>query len=99
MCGCGCGEPLEPLTEGVIDEHRIALQLTGSNDLGNREFWRKPCSVEKTKGDLTGISKAKRIEARENGTRRERKPIVSAGFNKTITRGFDGKVRPRKGAK
>lgn len=77
-CGCGCGEKLQPMTERVIDEHRIALALGGTNDLANRELWRLPCAKAKTAGkDAPAIAKCKRIEARENGTRRERKPIPS----------------------
>ena len=95
-CGCGCGVKLDPMGEGVIDEHRVALALGGTNDLTNRELWRKPCAGRKTAAkDAPAIAKAKRIEARENGTRRPRKPIQSQGFDKSKTRGFDGKVRAR----
>lgn len=77
-CGCGCGVKLQPMTERVIDEHRIALALGGTNDLANRELWRLSCAKAKTaKKDAPAIAKCKRIEARENGTRRERKPIPS----------------------
>lgn len=60
-CGCGCGLKLDALREGVIDEHRVPLELLGSNDLANRELWRKPCSAAKTKADQTSIAKAKRL--------------------------------------
>lgn len=72
-------------------------------DLSNREWWRLPCTKAKDKRDIGAIAKAKRINARDDGTRRERKPIPAhveglkgGGFNKSVTRGFDGKVRPRK---
>lgn len=85
-CACGCAEKLQPLGEGVIDEHRVALALGGTNDLENRELWRKPCAASKTtRKDAPAIAKAKRIEARENGTRRERKPIPSRPFSKGKT--------------
>ena len=75
-CGCGCGGKLDHAGEGTVDEHLNPLGLTGTNDLANRSIWRKPCSDAKTYGtDLPAIAKAKRIEARETGTRRERKPI------------------------
>jgi hypothetical protein len=63
QCGCGCGEPLDPLGEGVRDEHVIALGYrTGTaNDLGNREFWRLPCSKAKDKRDAKGLAKARRL--------------------------------------
>ena len=96
-CKCGCGEKLQPLSEGIIDEHRVALALGGTNDLSNRELWRKPCAKVKTATkDAPAIAKAKRLAARIDGTRRERKPIPSRGFDKSVSKGFDGKVRPRK---
>jgi len=60
-CGCGCGEKLDAVREGVIDEHVIPLELTGPNDLKNRALYRKPCAVKKTKGDAAAIAKAKRL--------------------------------------
>lgn len=42
LCGCGCGEPLDPLGEGVIDEHVRALSLLGGNELDNRSWYRRP---------------------------------------------------------
>lgn len=75
-CACPCGEKLDALREGCTDEHRIPLALGGTNDLTNRELWRTPCAKAKTaKKDQPAIGKVKRIEARENGTRRPRKPI------------------------
>jgi hypothetical protein len=60
-CGCGCGGKLDALSEGVTDEHRVPLALGGTNDLSNRELWRNPCSLAKTKKDFTAIAKAKRL--------------------------------------
>ena len=81
-CACPCGQKLDALREGCVDEHRIALALGGTNDLANRELWRTPCAKAKTAGkDHPAIGKCKRIEARENGTRRPRKPIPSRGFS------------------
>lgn len=65
LCGCGCGEPLDPVNEKVIDEHGLARKLCepGSEAerdvLENRSFYRWPCAVEKTKADLAQIAKAK----------------------------------------
>lgn len=71
-CACPCREKLQPMTEGVIDEHRIPLALGGSNDLSNRELWRKPCAAAKTAGrDAPTIAKAKR-QAGEKGQRARR---------------------------
>lgn len=71
-CGCGCGFKLDPMGEGVIDEHVLALELTGSNDLSNRALWRTPCAKAKTaKQDAPTIAKAKR-QAGETGQRARR---------------------------
>lgn len=62
-CGCGCGEKLDALREGVIDEHLIPLAYgrEDANDLPNRALYRKPCARRKTdEEDLPGIAQAKR---------------------------------------
>lgn len=80
-CACPCKQKLQPLTEGVIDEHVIALALGGTNDLANRELWRKPCAALKTASkDAPAIGKVRRIIARNEGTRRVRKAIPSRPF-------------------
>jgi hypothetical protein len=98
-CGCGCGEKLQPMTEGVIDEHVLAIGLRPDdpNDIGNRALYRKPCAASKTKGDVKAIARAKRREARDNGTRRPRKPIPAhinpwpaKGTRKIHSRPFPG---------
>lgn len=99
LCGCLCGEKLDHARDGVIDEHVIPLALGGSNDLSNRQLWRKPCAMEKTKADVRSIAKSKRMGG-EHGQQARRKkenyrPMPSRGFYKTVTRGFDGKVRKR----
>jgi hypothetical protein len=102
-CGCGCGFKLQPLGEGVIDEHVTALGLLGSNDLSNRSLWRKPCAAAKTGkgGDQTRIAKAKR-QAGETGQRARREkrghgaiaqrpdPWPPKGSQKIQSRGFEG---------
>lgn len=69
------GEPFEI-------EHRIALALGGTNDDDNLYVVLVDPHREKTKTDVKAIAKAKRIEARENGTRRPRKQIPSRPFEK-----------------
>jgi hypothetical protein len=86
-CGCGCGVKLDPMTEGVIDEHMNPLGLTGTNDTGNRRLLRKPCAKAKTDdADMPRITKARR-QAREVGqqarrAKRDKPLIVSRGFQK-----------------
>ncbi|WP_313044984.1 hypothetical protein [Brevundimonas sp.] len=102
-CACGCGEKLQPMTEGVIDEHLRALALLGTNALENRALYRKPCARKKTdEQDTPRIAKAK-AQAGETGqyARRQKRgqgSIQSRGFDKTRTKRFDGSVvaRPQK---
>lgn len=94
-CGCGCGHRLNALTEGVIDEHVLPLILGGTNDLTNRALWRKPCAVAKTKADRTADAKVKRLREETCAGEPARK-IQSRGFDKSKSRGFDGKVRDRR---
>ena len=60
-CGCGCGVKLDPLGEGVIDEHWNPLGLTGPSETDNRRLLRKPCARENSDTeDTPRITKAKR---------------------------------------
>ena len=106
LCGCGCGEPLDPVKERVVDEHVIPRKLVEEGSeaerdvLENRRFYRWPCALTKTKVDLAKIAKADR-QGGETGqrARRERRGsglIQSRGFDKSKSRGFDGKVRDRR---
>lgn len=87
-CGCGCGFKLDPMGEGVIDEHFNPLGLTGTNDIENRRLFRKLCATEKTKPDKARIAKAKRQGGIETGqqarrARRDRPLIPSRPFQKS----------------
>ena len=106
LCGCGCGVPLDPVKERVVDEHVIPRKLVEEGSeaerdvIENRRFYRWPCALKKTKGDLAKIAKADR-QGGQTGqqARRERRGsglIQSRGFDKSKSRGFDGKVRDRR---
>ena len=77
LCGCGCGEPLDPVKERVVDEHVIPRRLSAEgceaerDDLANRAFYRWPCALEKTKADLAAIAKGARQGA-ETGQKARR---------------------------
>ena len=78
-CECGCGEKLKPDWQL---EHRIPLWCGGADSEENYEAWNKQCHARKTSGEATVRGKVNRLIARENGTRRERKPIPSRPFGK-----------------
>lgn len=77
-------------------DHILPLWLGGSNREKNLEPLCAAHHSAKTKAEATLRAKAKRNEARMNGTRMERKPIPSRGFDRSLSKGFDGVVRPRK---
>lgn len=77
-CGCGCGKRLQ--ADQIIDEHIVALDFLGSNDLSNRSLWDRECSKAKTARDLAASAKGKRIRG-ETGQGPKRR-IVSRGFQK-----------------
>lgn len=87
-----CGEKIKS-GEPWDDEHVIQRWVSGDDSLANRRpAHRLTCHKVKTANDATVRAKVKRIIAREDGTRRERKPIPSRGFSDR-TRGFDGQVK------
>lgn len=73
---CGCGKKLQP--DRIIDEHVVALDFLGSNDLSNRSLWDRDCSKAKTARDLAAAAKGKRL--RGETCAGPRKPIKSRGF-------------------
>lgn len=91
-----CKLPCEPLGRATTWDHFSPLWI--SHDNSNANFFpihRDPCDIEKTARDAADRAKVKRLIAKEDGMRRPRKQIRSPGFSKTLTRGFDGKVRTR----
>lgn len=100
-CGCGCGIKLDHAREGTIDEHVRALGLQGSNDLENRQIWRKPCSDLKTyKSDIPAIRKAQRIEKKSDPLTRKPSRMQSKPFDKPTSktqwakRPFPKRIKP-----
>lgn len=99
----GCGASLIWLTLDngtigygpMIDEHILPVDLGGSNDLSNRELRCVPCARAKTREDRKRIDKARRLRRTEAGDVRPKRKIVGPGFDKTKSRGFDGRVRAR----
>ena len=77
-CGCGCNKRLQ--ADAIIDEHLVALDFLGSNDLTNRSLWDRDCSKAKTARDLSDAAKGKRIRG-ETGNGPKQK-ILSRGFSR-----------------
>ena len=83
--------------EGAHLDHRDMVEISGDNSPDNLQWMHAdPCHKEKTKLDAARLAKTKRQFNKHNGIEtRRKKPINSRGFDKTKTRGFDGKVRER----
>lgn len=77
-------------------EHRVPIALGGTNDPSNLEAVHpQPCHSGKTKADVKSIAKAKRLERKANPETRKAPTMKGRGFQTALTRGFNGKVRPR----
>ena len=77
-----CAKPLPLTGPTVAYDHIIALELGGGDEDRNLQLLCFGCHAVKTAYDLALIAKNRRLRAREDGTRRERQPIQSRGFEK-----------------
>ncbi len=94
-CGCGCGFKLDPMREGVIDEHLTPLGITGKNELANRALYRKPCAAAKTTKDRKRIAKGNRQAKMDDAREPSRLQGRKLGRHPTLKRTMGGKVVPR----
>ncbi len=91
-----CRAFIPPFGPGVHWDHRNPLGLTGTNEDDNWQPLCDVCDAIKTPADQRRIAKAKRLVAREDGTRRPRKAIPGRKLGDAkLKRGFDGKVSNR----
>jgi len=90
-----CGYPGCMVTVGLEIDHVIALELGGKETDSNLWAICGPHHKAKTKLDAKLIAKARRIRKTEAGEGKAKRPIPNRGFDKTKSRGFDGKVRIR----
>lgn len=82
---------------GLEFDHILALALGGKHAELNIEPLCREHHKIKTRRDIKMIAKAKR-QARETGKQnpdRKKKKLQSRGFQKHLSKGFDGKVRKR----
>lgn len=94
--GGRCEECKQKIHGGFEVDHRIALCLGGRHVWANLRPLHPACHKLKTKLDEQADGKCDRIIAREDGTRRERQAIPRRADKPTMTRGFDGKIKPRR---
>jgi len=98
LCGCGCGAPLDPV---CIDEHMVpreTLPKDRCDHIDNRALLNVPCAKAKTKDDQAVIGHWRRARGDSGQVKRRKEngsKLKSRGFDRTKTKGFDGKVRER----
>jgi 5-methylcytosine-specific restriction protein A len=80
------------LGEYAID-HIQAIDHLGAHSLENWQLLCKPCHATKTSNDVKASAKGRRLRGEVGNGRKQ--PIRSRGFNKKLSKGFDGKVRVR----
>lgn len=90
-----CGQPVAERGPTVIYDHEIPLDLGGSDDDGNiGPIHANPCNKVKTAADMKAIAKMRRLHGRDDGTRRQRRPIPGKPLraHPTHKRRMDGSV-------
>jgi len=89
-----CAACEEPLAGKFEIDHVISLGIGGKHEPGNWLGKCRACHVAKTAIDRKVQAKAARIVRRETEGQSASR-LQSRGFDKSRTRGFDGKVRER----
>lgn len=81
-------------------DHRIPVEISqDDSDAGIYPIHREPCDRLKTAADQAKIAKVRRMGGEKGQAARRAKNgsrLKSGGFQKDLTKGFDGKVRPAK---
>ncbi len=98
-----CAKCREKIVGAFDVDHVEARGLGGPNALENYEPLHPACHGEKTPGDIRRIAKAKRqtkaCVPRDPDEPRKPSTLKGRGFNKKLTKGFDGKTKARSARK
>lgn len=96
---CQCDDPdcdTAIYIKGCPIDHWLALVDGGKHEDSNFRPISPGCHARKSAREHKANSKAKRIVKKREGTMKRRgKPMQSRGFDKTLTKRFDGKVVAR----
>lgn len=92
-----CALPIDADNERWEVEHVIPIKLGGIDDFPNTQPAHTSCHKAKTKGDITRIAKAKRVEKKHNGTFRPPRNIVPGSKASRFKKKLNGtvEIRPR----
>lgn len=94
-----CREPVPMTGRGVIYDHKWQLAMGGPDDDDNigPSHNTRECDKAKTARDAFERGKVRRLQKGPKVSKNPLKP--GRGFDKTRSRGFDGKVRMKKAPK
>ncbi len=90
-CDGRCAKCKEKLGGRFVVDHVLPLELGGLDEVGNLESLCVPCDKLKTKGDRKRIDKTRRLSKKATAPR-EPSRLRSRGFDKTVSKRFDGSV-------
>lgn len=87
-----CAYPDCEVSEGLEIDHVIALALGGKDSDENLEGLCRHHHAQKTRRDVKMISKAKRIEKKQDRENRKPSQLQSRGFDKRWRKKMNGQV-------
>lgn len=93
-CEC-CGKEFAD-GERVEFDHIVPDALRQNASLGNCQVLCADCHLAKTKGDVSRIAKAKRVEKKHRGEFRPPRQIIPGSKASRFQKGLNGKVTNRK---
>jgi 5-methylcytosine-specific restriction endonuclease McrA len=92
-----CGQVTAMTGPEVRYDHRIPIELSGSEDDSNVfPLHREPCDRIKTKADAAKIAKMRRLRKKRDPDTRKPSVMKSRGFDKTVKRRLNGTVERKK---
>lgn len=90
----GCGHEFQD-GERVEFDHAVPDALRKNNSLDNCQVLCAPCHLAKTRGDITTIAKAKRIERKQAGTWRQPRAIIPGSKAHYLSKSVRGRIIKR----
>jgi len=93
--GLCCQHPGCVMSQGLEIDHIIPLELGGLDEDANLQALCYTHHKSKTKADIKRIAKARRLRNKKPPDPNRLGQIRSRGFDKSKTKGFDGRVRAR----
>jgi len=87
-----CGQGIDLDTERMEVEHLIPIALGGGDEWSNIRPAHATCHAAKTKGDVTSIAKAKRVNLKHTGNFRPPRRVVPGSKASKFKKCLNGTV-------